>query len=102
MRVSVALMAAVLALGAPTNAVAAAVQPDGGSVSINGARPVATQSQVKTGDTVTTGPSRSAKIVYDNGCVITVEPGSTVTVVADEQCALPAAGLSGTTVASGG
>ena len=64
---------------------------------MNGARPSSKPSTVKTGDAITAGPAANAKIVYANGCSMNVAPGTTVTVVTDEQCALTTASISNPT-----
>lgn len=97
MRTSCCVVAALAAGLWSAVASAATVKPMKGSVSINAGRPVSTATTVKVGDTVTAGPGGPATIRYANGCSVTVEPGTTVTVVPDDLCTVGLAGDPGVT-----
>ena len=77
------------------SAIAATVNVNTGSVSINGGKPVAGSAQVQVGDAVTAGPNGNATIVYGNNCTTVVEAGATVSVLPDERCVVGASGLGG-------
>jgi hypothetical protein len=47
---------------------------------------VAGSTQANTGDTIVVNPGGSAQIVYPDGCVIDVSPGSVATVSAQSPC----------------
>jgi hypothetical protein len=94
MRAFCGILAGLSVLSWSAAALAATVKPSGGSVSINSGRPVTGETQVKLGDTVTAGPRASAKIIYANGCSVTVEPGTTVSITHDDHCTLGLAGPS--------
>ena len=46
------------------------------------------QTQLVPGDTVIANPGGSAKVVYDDGCQVPVEPGSVVSVSSQPPCSL--------------
>ena len=71
----------------------------------NGFKKVSTSQQVGTGDSVLAQSGGSARIVYANGCSITVEPGNVQPVVPEDLCILgnsSSAGLLSTEVVVGG
>lgn len=75
-----------------------------GQVTLNtgaGANPVAAPTQVKPGDRVSAGPNSTAQIVYDNGCIQTIQANQTAVVQASPVCE-PAGGLNTQTVVIGG
>lgn len=92
-------LALLAAVGWSTATFAATVNVNSGTVSINGGKPTASSTPAKVGDAVSAGPKGDATIVYDNGCIMRVAAGSTVSVVTDEQCALAQAGTTGPTIA---
>ena len=63
---------------------AATVQPGQGNLSVNqgqGFRPINSRVDANVGDSVMVDPGGAATVVYDDGCVVNVEPG-TVTMIA--------------------
>jgi hypothetical protein len=80
-------------------AFAAQVRSTGGQVLINrgeGYRLVAGTVQGGPGDTVVANPGGSAQILYPDGCVVDVSPGSVAVINAQSPC-----GAANTTVTSG-
>jgi hypothetical protein len=69
---------------------AATLQPDQGSLTINqgqGFRPVNNRIDANVGDSVMVAPGGSATVVYDDGCKVTVEPGTVATIGPLSPCA---------------
>lgn len=90
MRSGVAFIAFGVALLLGHAAGAATVQPIEGEVSVNkgqGFQLASGEVDVNTGDTVMVSPQGSARIVYADGCAITVRPGSVVTLGKGSPCA---------------
>jgi hypothetical protein len=82
-----ALSCAVLAV---SPCLAATVEPDHGSLSINhgqGFEPVNSQMTAKVGDSVMVAPGGTAMVVYDDGCKVAVQPGSVITIAPLSPCA---------------
>ena len=79
------LLAAVLSLPA----LAASVDSIQGKVSINrgsGFKPLNGSTEANAGDQVMASPGGSANIVYPDGCVVKVDPGTVVTVQEPSPC----------------
>lgn len=86
-----------------TAAIAATVNSTGGQVLINrggGYQQVAGATEGNPGDTVVVNPGGSGTIVYPDGCVVDVSPGTVVTIGAQSPCST-GAGPTGTTFAIG-
>jgi hypothetical protein len=99
MRVAAASTAVILAISFAGQAFAATVRATGGQVLINrgeGYKMVAGQVQGGPGDTIVANPGGSAQIVYPDGCVVDVMPGSVAVISAQSPCS-----ASNTTVTSG-
>lgn len=89
MRVAFASTAALLVISMATQALAATVNATSGQVLINrgeGYMMVAGSTQANTGDTIVVNPGGSAQIVYPDGCVINVSPGSVAAIAARSPC----------------
>jgi hypothetical protein len=89
MRVAFASTAALLAISMASQALAATVNATSGQVLINrgeGYKMVAGSTQANAGDTIVVNPGGSAQIVYPDGCVIDVSPGSVAAVAAQSPC----------------
>jgi hypothetical protein len=87
-RVFLAAFVAATALGS-TTALATTVQVVQPQVSVNrgeGYAPVTGTSAVVAGHLVMAAPKGSAKIVYDDGCVVEVQPGAVVAVYETSPC----------------
>jgi hypothetical protein len=84
---------------------AATVNSTGGQVLINrgdGYKQVAGSTQGNPGDTVVANPGGSGTIVYPDGCVVDVMPGTVVTIAAQSPCtAGTGTGINATTFALG-
>src|SRR5438552_72808 len=77
------LVCLISALSLGTSAVAATVTATQGQVLVNrgnGYQRVVGSTQAGTGATVVANPGGSAQVVYSDGCVVTVEPGSVYTI----------------------
>lgn len=57
----------------------------------SGYEPIPGTAQAKVGDSVWAGEFGSGQIIYANGCVVTVRPGSVVSVEPQSSCKTPAA-----------
>lgn len=91
MRVAAASTAVILAISFAGQAFAAQVRATGGQVLINrgeGYRLVAGTVQGGPGDTIVANPGGSAQIVYPDGCVIDVSPGSVAVINAQSPCSV--------------
>lgn len=69
---------------------AASVQPGQGDLTINqgqGFQPVNARVDANVGDSVMVGPGGSATVVYDDGCKVSVAPGSVTTIAPLSPCA---------------
>lgn len=89
MRVAAALTAVILGISFAGQAFAATVRATGGQVLINrgeGYKMVAGTVQGGPGDTIVANPGGSAQIVYPDGCVIDVLPGSVAVINAQSPC----------------
>jgi hypothetical protein len=89
MRVAAALTAVILGISFAGQAFAATVRATGGQVLINrgeGYKMVAGTVQGGPGDTIVANPGGSAQIVYPDGCVIEVLPGSVAVINAQSPC----------------
>ena len=89
MRVAAALTAVILGISFVGQAFAATVRATGGQVLINrgeGYKMVAGTVQGGPGDTIVANPGGSAQIVYPDGCVIEVLPGSVAVINAQSPC----------------
>lgn len=84
------------------SALAATLQPTQGRVQLNG-QTVKGPHTVKGGDVVTAGADGTATIVYSDGCILTVNPGTTVKVPEKSTCDFAAADflVGGAVVAAG-
>ena len=99
MRAVAASTAAILAICFAGQAFAATVRATGGQVLINrgeGYKMVAGTIQGGPGDTIVANPGGSAQIVYPDGCVVEVLPGSVAVINAQSPCS-----ASNTTVTTG-
>ncbi|MET0192838.1 MAG: hypothetical protein ABW200_05625, partial [Hyphomicrobiaceae bacterium] len=99
MRAVAASTTAILAICFAGQAFAATVRATGGQVLINrgeGYKMVAGTIQGGPGDTIVANPGGSAQIVYPDGCVIDVLPGSVAVINAQSPCS-----ASNATVTSG-
>jgi hypothetical protein len=86
--------AGVLSLGAAllfaTSTWAATLEPAQGDLSINqgqGFQPVNSRIDANVGDAVMVGPNGTATVTYDDGCTVTVQPGSVTTIAPLSPCA---------------
>lgn len=89
MRVAAATTAVLLAISFAGQALAATVRATGGQVLINrgeGYKMVAGTIQGGPGDTIVANPGGSAQIVYPDGCVVDVLPGSVAVINAQSPC----------------
>ena len=89
MRAVAASTAIVLAVSFAGQAFAAQVRATGGQVLINrgeGYKMVAGTVQGGPGDTIVANPGGSAQIVYPDGCVVDVLPGSVAVINAQSPC----------------
>jgi hypothetical protein len=89
MRAAAASTAVILAFCFAGQAFAATVRATGGQVLINrgdGYKMVAGQVQGAPGDTIVANPGGSAQIVYPDGCVVDVMPGSVAVINAQSPC----------------
>ena len=89
MRVAAASTAVILAISFAGQAFAATVRATGGQVLINrgeGYKMVAGTVQGGPGDTIVANPGGSAQIVYPDGCVVDVLPGSVAVINAQSPC----------------
>ena len=99
MRVAAAATALIFSISFAGQALAATVRATGGQVLINrgeGYKMVAGTVNGGPGDTIVANPGGSAQIVYPDGCVIDVLPGSVAVINAQSPCS-----ASNTTVTSG-
>jgi hypothetical protein len=83
-----ATVAAATALGA-TGALATTVEVVQAEVSVNrgdGYKPLAGKTTVYAGHLVMAAPNGSAKVIYDDGCVVEVAPGAVVAVYETSPC----------------
>jgi hypothetical protein len=99
MRLAAASTAVILAISFAGQAVAATVRATGGQVLINrgeGYKMVAGTVQGGPGDTIVANPGGSAQIVYPDGCVVDVLPGSVAVINAQSPCS-----AANTTIATG-
>jgi hypothetical protein len=89
MRAAAASTAVILAISFAGQAFAATVRATGGQVLINrgeGYKMVAGQVQGGPGDTIVANPGGSAQILYPDGCVVDVMPGSVAVINAQSPC----------------
>src|SRR6476661_3290185 len=103
MRVAFASTAALLAISMATQALAATVNATSGQVLINrgeGYTMVAGSTHANAGDTVVVNPGGSAQIVYPDGCVVDVSPGSVANISARSPCGGGGSGSSTETAAT--
>ena len=90
MRVSTAVIAVLSSISLSSAGLAATVNQTGGQVLVNkgeGYRQVAGPTQANPGDSVVANPGGSGQIVYPDGCVVGVQPGSVVTIAEQSPCA---------------
>lgn len=80
-----ALICALAVCAIAGSALAVTLQPLQGRVQVNG-RFGSTTRTVHAGDVITAGANSSARIVFADGCVVSVEPLTTVTVPAEPPC----------------
>lgn len=69
---------------------AATVEPGEGALSINqgqGFQPINSRVDANVGDSVMVSPGGSATVVYDDGCKVSVQPGSVATIAPLSPCA---------------
>jgi len=69
---------------------AATLEPGQGDLSVNqgqGFQPVNSRVDAKVGDSVMVSPGGTATLTYDDGCTVTVQPGSVATVAPLSPCA---------------
>jgi hypothetical protein len=69
---------------------AATLEPGQGNLTINqgqGFQPVNSRVDAMVGDSVMVGPGGTATLTYDDGCTVTVQPGSVATVAPLSPCA---------------
>jgi hypothetical protein len=69
---------------------AASLEPGQGDLSVNqgqGFQPVNSRVDAKVGDSVMVGPGGAATLTYDDGCTVTVQPGSVTTIAPISPCA---------------
>jgi hypothetical protein len=69
---------------------AATLEPGQGDLSVNqgqGFQPVNSRVDTKVGDSVMVGPGGMATLTYDDGCTVTVQPGSVTTIAPLSPCA---------------
>ena len=69
---------------------ATVVEPGSGNLSINqgkGFKPVKYSMNAKVGDAVMVGPGGSATVVYEDGCKVSVQPGTVTTIAPLSPCA---------------
>jgi hypothetical protein len=69
---------------------AATLEPGQGDLSINqgqGFQPVNSRVDTKVGDSVMVAPGGTATVTYDDGCTVTVQPGSVTTIAPLSPCA---------------
>jgi hypothetical protein len=100
MRVACASIAALLVITTAGQALAATVNATSGQVLINrgeGYMMVAGSTQANAGDTIVVNPGGSAQIMYPDGCVVDVSPGSVATVLAQSPCGSGGGGSSSST-----
>ena len=104
MRFGFALAAVAAAMSLAGPALAATVNATSGQVLLNrgeGYRLITGSTHGDPGNTVVANPGGSGQIVYDDGCVEDVLPGSAVTIAAESPCKSGLLGLNGTTYAIG-
>ena len=73
-----------------SSAWAATLEPAQGDLSVNqgqGFQPVNSRIDAKVGDSVMVGPGGTATLTYDDGCTVTVQPGSVTTIAPLSPCA---------------
>lgn len=73
-----------------TSAWAATLEPAQGDLSINqgqGFQPVNSRVDAKVGNSVMVGPNGAATVTYEDGCAVTVQPGSVTTIAPLSPCA---------------
>ena len=73
-----------------TSTWAATLEPAQGDLTINqgqGFQPVNSRVDAKVGDSVMVGPGGTATLTYDDGCTVTVQPGSVATIAPISPCA---------------
>jgi len=103
MRVAFASTAALLVISMASQALAATVNATSGQVLINrgeGYVMVAGSTQANAGDTIVVNPGGSAQIMYPDGCVVDVSPGSVATISARSPCGGGGSGSSTETAAT--
>jgi hypothetical protein len=69
---------------------AAVVEPGDGDLTVNqgqGFKPVKSSSTANVGDSVMVAPGGAATVVYDDGCKVSVQPGSVTTIAPLSPCA---------------
>jgi hypothetical protein len=69
---------------------AATLEPGQGDLSVNqgqGFQPVNSRVDTKVGDSIMVGPGGSATLTYEDGCTVTVQPGSVTTIAPLSPCA---------------
>jgi hypothetical protein len=69
---------------------AATLEPGQGDLSVNqgqGFQPVNSRVETKVGDSVMVGAGGTATLTYDDGCTVTVQPGSVTTIAPLSPCA---------------
>ncbi len=72
-----------------SHALAATVEPGQGTLSIDqgqGFQPVKSRIDANVGDSVMVGPGGGARIVYDDGCTVKVQPGAVTTIAPLSPC----------------
>ena len=52
----------------------------------SGYKAVSVPTELRVGDTVLANPGGAARVVFDNGCAVSLQPGMVLTVAADPQC----------------
>jgi hypothetical protein len=73
-----------------TSTWAATLEPAQGDLTINqgqGFQPVNSRVDAKVGDSVMVGPGGTATLTYEDGCTVTVQPGSVTTIAPLSPCA---------------
>jgi hypothetical protein len=104
MRVSLALLSALIAMSISYSALAATVNAIQGQVLVNtgqGYRQVGGTAQAGPGATVVANPGGQGQVTYPDGCAVTVLPGTVYTIAPNSPCQTGIVPLNGTTLAIG-
>jgi hypothetical protein len=103
MRISTAAVALLTGICFTTASLAATVNAVSGQVLVNkgdGYQQVAGATEANPGDTVVVNPGGSGSIVYPDGCVVQVQPGTVATIAPSSPCTA-GSGFNTTTFAIG-